>query len=154
MRALPAAADSRSIEPHPQGWLDKLIAWRECGHQVDASVVKETRYRRDRCLRSIDIDEQKMGLSAPGRCVGVSEALRHLLIDLACRTGDDISPTADLADLEVVFMTGEDKAHVGGVEERLERVPHFLIVLVVRSRRIDGMVGVRDQPAIRPPTES
>jgi hypothetical protein len=51
-------------------------------------------------------------------------------------------------------MTGEDEAHVGGVEERLECVPHLLIVLVVSvpPYRRDG--GVRDQPAIRTPTES
>ncbi|HLM22030.1 MAG TPA: hypothetical protein VK390_10960 [Propionibacteriaceae bacterium] len=45
-------------------------------------------------------------------------------------------------------MTGEDKAHIGGIKQGLERLPRLLIILMVRSRRIDGMVGVRDEPAI------
>ena len=65
---------------------------------------------------------------------------RHPLVELACRAGDDIRPAADLADLKVVFMTGEDQAYVGGVEERLERLQHLLIVLMVRPRAVDGMV--------------
>ena len=52
-------------------------------------------------------------------------------------------------------MTGEDETHVGGIEERLESLSHLLVVLVIGSRRVDGMVGERDQPAIpcRPKVE-
>jgi Putative sugar-binding domain len=148
-----ALTSQSSSAPDRQGRLDELIAGRECRHKVVPPVVEETSDRGQRCLGSVDIDEQEMGLGRPGRCVGGGVALRHLLIELARRAGDDIRPAADLTDLEVVFMAGEDEAHVGVVEERLEPIPHLLIVLVVRSRGVDGMVGVRDQPAIPPPVE-
>src|SRR5918997_1187639 len=94
-----------------------------------------------------------MSLSRPGRGVSVREALRHPLVELAGSAGDDVRPTADLTDLEVVFMAGEDEAHAGAVEHRLQRLAHLLVVLVIGSGRIDRMVRVRDEPAIPVPAE-
>src|SRR5687767_14571671 len=62
-RGMPSVSRSalRSIDPYPQRRLDELIARGECRHQVEPSVVEETRDRGQRCLGSIDIDEQEMG---------------------------------------------------------------------------------------------
>ena len=76
---------------------------------MEPSVVEETRDRGQRCLRSVHIDEQEVGLRPPSNCVCVGATLRHSLVELACRTGDDIRPAADLAELKVVFMTGETR---------------------------------------------